>query len=153
MDHDIFGRFDGHVAVITGAASGIGAASMELFRRAGAIAVGFDLEAGPDILSVDVSDSEAVERGLAEVVDRYGRLDIVHGNAGINVPGRAPRSPTPTTAGSWVSVATRTSSSSAPPSATCASAAASSSSPRRCVASVPRPGPPSTTWRSTRWWG
>jgi meso-butanediol dehydrogenase/(S,S)-butanediol dehydrogenase/diacetyl reductase len=89
MSHDIFGGFDGHVAVVTGAASGIGASSMDLFRRAGATVVGFDLQAGPDIVAVDVSDPLAVERGLAAVVEEHGRLDIVHGNAGINVPGRA----------------------------------------------------------------
>ena len=89
MAEDIFGSFDGHVAVITGAASGIGAASMELFRRAGATVVGLDLHPGPDVLACDVSDPVAVETALAEVVRRHGRLDIVHGNAGINVPGRA----------------------------------------------------------------
>lgn len=86
---NIFGSFDQHVAVITGAASGIGAASMKLFRQAGATVIGLDLHAGPDILACDVADPAAVDDALTEVVDRHGRLDIVHGNAGINIAGRA----------------------------------------------------------------
>ncbi|WP_432968855.1 SDR family NAD(P)-dependent oxidoreductase [Dactylosporangium sp. CA-233914] len=89
MTQDIFGRFDEHVVVVTGAASGIGAASMELFTKAGATVVGLDLVAGNGVRSCDVSDPDAVHAALEEVVAEYGRLDVVHGNAGVNVPGRA----------------------------------------------------------------
>lgn len=88
MGENIFGRFDGHVVVVTGAASGIGAASMTLFERAGATVVGLDLSPGPGIRVCDVSDPAAVDAALRAVVAEHGRLDVVHGNAGISIPGR-----------------------------------------------------------------
>jgi meso-butanediol dehydrogenase/(S,S)-butanediol dehydrogenase/diacetyl reductase len=87
-DGDVFGRLDGRVVLITGAASGIGAASMRLFRAVGAEVVGVDLTPGEGIVQADVSDPAQVAEVVETVVARHGRLDVVHGNAGVNVPGR-----------------------------------------------------------------
>jgi NAD(P)-dependent dehydrogenase (short-subunit alcohol dehydrogenase family) len=81
------GRLDGKVAVITGAASGIGRASAELFAREGATVVGVDLlEGSPGALAltVDVTDEEAVRAMYAQTRERFGRIDVLFNNAGIS---------------------------------------------------------------------
>src|SRR4051794_21151489 len=69
------GRMDGKIAVITGAASGIGAASAQRFAAEGATVVGWDLD-GADT-AVDVRDEAAVAGAGADVVTAHGRLDAV----------------------------------------------------------------------------
>jgi NAD(P)-dependent dehydrogenase (short-subunit alcohol dehydrogenase family) len=71
----------GRVAVVTGAAQGIGLAVTQRLRAAGAQVVGFDL-AGADI-ACDVGDSATFERGLQEVAAQHGRLDVLVNNAGL----------------------------------------------------------------------
>jgi NAD(P)-dependent dehydrogenase (short-subunit alcohol dehydrogenase family) len=81
------GRLDGKVAVITGAASGIGRASAELFAREGATVVGVDLldgSPGALALALDVTDEEAVRAMYAQVRERFGRVDVLFNNAGIS---------------------------------------------------------------------
>ena len=81
------GRLDGKVALVTGAASGLGLATMERFAKEGAQVVGIDVQAGSaagaDVLAVDVRDEDAVSAAVDEVVARHGRLDIVANFAGV----------------------------------------------------------------------
>ena len=81
------GRLDGKVAVVTGAAGGIGAATVEAFTREGARVVGVDLREGaPGELSLaaDVTDEDAVRELYARVRGDLGRIDVLFNNAGIN---------------------------------------------------------------------
>jgi NAD(P)-dependent dehydrogenase (short-subunit alcohol dehydrogenase family) len=81
------GRLEGKIAVVTGAAGGIGSASVEAFRREGAKVVGVDLLDGAPgdlALAVDVTDELAVEQMYAQVADQFGRIDILFNNAGIS---------------------------------------------------------------------
>jgi 3-oxoacyl-[acyl-carrier protein] reductase len=86
------GRLEGQVAVITGAASGIGAAIAHTFAEQGAELALLDLVPIPARFPegaavtehvVDVTDAEAVEHAMAEVADRHGRIDILVSAAGI----------------------------------------------------------------------
>lgn len=94
------GRLEGKVAVITGAASGIGRASAVRFAEEGARVVVADIqvEAGqalaaslPEALFVktDVSDPAQVEALVTAALAHYGRLDIMFNNAGV-APSQAP---------------------------------------------------------------
>lgn len=86
------GEFGGRVAIVTGGASGIGAAvAEELLARGAQLAV-FDLDGasvtGPALgVSVDVSERASVDAGVAAVLDRFGRLDVVVNCAGIGAFG------------------------------------------------------------------
>ena len=91
-------RFAGRVAVVTGAAQGIGAATATLLAAQGASVVVADLTAeratgtvdaitaaGGAALAVgcDVAEGESVQAMVATAVDRFGSLDILVNNAGI----------------------------------------------------------------------
>jgi NAD(P)-dependent dehydrogenase (short-subunit alcohol dehydrogenase family) len=80
------GRLEGKVCVITGAASGIGAATASLFADEGAHVVGVDLDessAAELPLAADVSDEDAVRGMYARVQESFGRVDVLFNNAGI----------------------------------------------------------------------
>ncbi|HLV81716.1 MAG TPA: SDR family NAD(P)-dependent oxidoreductase, partial [Chthonomonadaceae bacterium] len=96
-------RLQGKVALITGAGAGIGRASALLFAQEGAAVAVVDRnaetaretvalitrEGGKAIcVHADVSESEAVQRMFREVVDAFGKVDILFNNAGIVVQGR-----------------------------------------------------------------
>jgi NAD(P)-dependent dehydrogenase (short-subunit alcohol dehydrogenase family) len=81
------GRLEGKVAVVTGAAGGIGAATVEVFQREGAAVVGVDLQEGApgDLsLAVDVTDEDAVKAMYERAAEQYGHVDILFNNAGIS---------------------------------------------------------------------
>ena len=85
----------GQVALITGAASGIGLAAAQLFAREGAQVAMADRDAdgvndaaraiGPSAMAVsaDVTSESDVETMVAACVERFGRLDVAFNNAGI----------------------------------------------------------------------
>ena len=85
------GRLQDKVAVVTGAASGIGAATARLFASEGALVVGLDRNAATttddDITHklCDITDAAAVDAAIADVLDAHGRVDVLVNNAGADV--------------------------------------------------------------------
>jgi NAD(P)-dependent dehydrogenase (short-subunit alcohol dehydrogenase family) len=88
------GRLDGKVAVITGAAGGIGREAAVIFSEEGASVCVADVsaEAGEEAAAacreaffqqVDVTDPASVEAMYAAVAERYGGVDVLYNNAGI----------------------------------------------------------------------
>jgi rhamnose utilization protein RhaD (predicted bifunctional aldolase and dehydrogenase)/NAD(P)-dependent dehydrogenase (short-subunit alcohol dehydrogenase family) len=81
--------FTGEVALVTGAASGIGRACAEALRKQGAAVVGLDLSPGADDsdtylgLQVDVTDPDAVDAAIGRAAERFGGIDVVVAAAGI----------------------------------------------------------------------
>jgi NAD(P)-dependent dehydrogenase (short-subunit alcohol dehydrogenase family) len=83
----VAGRLEGKVCVVTGASGGIGAATVEAFRREGAQVAGVDLREGAPgdlALAVDVTEEDAVRQMYAQVRERFGRIDVLFNNAGIS---------------------------------------------------------------------
>jgi 3-hydroxybutyrate dehydrogenase len=93
-------RFKGKVAIVTGAASGIGKAiAMAIAREGGHVAIADlnitaaqtvvdEIEAiGPEALAVaiDVADEAQVDAGIAAVAAKFGRIDVLVSNAGIQI--------------------------------------------------------------------
>ncbi len=77
------GRLAGKVALVTGAASGIGAATVAAMAREGAVVVGADLAAPAGGIALDVTDEGQWQAGIDGILARHGRLDILVNNAGI----------------------------------------------------------------------
>ncbi|HTU09799.1 MAG TPA: SDR family oxidoreductase [Allosphingosinicella sp.] len=78
------GRLDGKVAIVTGAASGIGKATVALFEREGATVIAADVVASQGVVAADAGREEDV-LGLIELARReHGGLDVFFANAGIS---------------------------------------------------------------------
>jgi NAD(P)-dependent dehydrogenase (short-subunit alcohol dehydrogenase family) len=78
------GAAEGPVAVITGAASGIGRACAGVMRRAGWRTAGIDLNPSDTDLprQADVSDRAAVASAIDQIAERFGRIDLLVTAAG-----------------------------------------------------------------------
>lgn len=91
-------EFEGLVAVVTGGASGIGAAVAQRLSEAGASVAVLDLtaergEPGYFTVATDLSDDDSVASAIALVAERFGRIDIVVNNAGVGAQGDAAANP------------------------------------------------------------
>ncbi|UZG46059.1 SDR family NAD(P)-dependent oxidoreductase [Caldimonas thermodepolymerans] len=92
------GRFDGQVAIVTGGASGIGAATCRRLVAEGARVVIADINAdaahaladelgeNASAAAFDAADVASIQRVIEGTVDRFGRLDVLHNNAAISTP-------------------------------------------------------------------
>ncbi|NRD88362.1 short-chain dehydrogenase [Sphingopyxis sp. BSNA05] len=93
------GRLQGKVAIITGAAKGLGEADARIFAREGATVILTDMDEengqrvaveigdAAEFQLQDVRDEQGWEDLIADVVSRHGRLDILVNNAGVVEPG------------------------------------------------------------------
>jgi NAD(P)-dependent dehydrogenase (short-subunit alcohol dehydrogenase family) len=82
----VVGRFEGRVCVVLGAASEIGQAVAARLADEGGVVVGVDLvdhAVGDTPLRADLTNEAAVIWMYREVVDTYGRLDVVYNNVGL----------------------------------------------------------------------
>jgi meso-butanediol dehydrogenase/(S,S)-butanediol dehydrogenase/diacetyl reductase len=74
-------RLKGKVALITGGAAGIGAATAKLFRSEGAKVLVVDQARGKGVFVADVADPDAAAAAVAKALSAFGRLDILVNNA------------------------------------------------------------------------
>jgi NAD(P)-dependent dehydrogenase (short-subunit alcohol dehydrogenase family) len=92
------GRLENKVALITGGAAGIGRATAVLFAREGARVIVADIAAaggeetahmagrGAIAIRTDVTDEASVQSAIRATLDKFGRLDVLHNNAGGSTP-------------------------------------------------------------------
>jgi NAD(P)-dependent dehydrogenase (short-subunit alcohol dehydrogenase family) len=93
-------NMDGKVVIVTGAGNGIGRATARLFAAEGAQVVVVDVEEAPsretvrlvteaggtaELALCDVADAVAVDRMVSRAVERFGRIDVLHANAAVQI--------------------------------------------------------------------
>ena len=90
-------RLKNKICIVTGAAQGIGAATVKKFAEEGAIVIGCDRQTGVnagavegsyETYAVDVTDRAQVDAMVAAVLARHGRIDVLVNNAGITKDAR-----------------------------------------------------------------
>lgn len=88
-------KLNQHIGIVTGAAQGIGAATVAQMAAQGAQVIACDKRLPPDGVpgacwnaALDVTDPPAVQRVVAEVLSRFGRIDFLVNNAGITQDAR-----------------------------------------------------------------
>lgn len=96
------GKLNGRVAIVTGAASGMGAASAQLFVSEGARVAAFDIDDdglasltanhGDAVLAVhcDLTSAEGVRAGVDQVVESFGQINVIANVAGVRMRGDDP---------------------------------------------------------------
>ncbi len=82
---EVMARFDGRVALVSGAASGIGAAVAARLADEGAAVVGCDIVAAGVDVACDVTDAASCEEAVRFALDRHGRLDVLANVAGVGI--------------------------------------------------------------------
>lgn len=93
------GRLDGKVAMITGAAGGMGRVAALRFAAEGAMVAAVDLivpveteaavhEAGGKAIAIagDVTDADAIEQAVSDAVEQFGGLHVLYNNAAVSLP-------------------------------------------------------------------
>ncbi|MBP1044769.1 SDR family oxidoreductase [Enterococcus sp. BWM-S5] len=85
-------NINGKVVIVTGASSGIGAAVAEELCQLGVFVINGDVNEGKlvhenlDFVQTDVTSRESVEGLVAFAMEKYGRIDALINNAGVNAP-------------------------------------------------------------------
>lgn len=88
------GRLEGKVCLVTGAASGIGARTSEMFAAEGAVVILLDCRAEAlkkqtakmgDVMAItaDIADARQCDEAVAQIMEKYGRIDVLSNIAGI----------------------------------------------------------------------
>jgi len=77
-------RFTGKRIFVTGAAAGIGEATVQLFREEGAHVVGVDVAEAEGVAYCDVTNPESVTAAMDAAIEELGGLDVLANVAGVN---------------------------------------------------------------------